>query len=257
MRFFGILLSIFILNQTAIAETPVNTMIVLAVDVSGSIDDNEYRLQKNGIISALLDKNLALLLKDCNSMGVAITYVEWAGNFDSSKQVHQFVEWTHVKNGQDLSEFALAVDGTSRLNTTGSTDIDLALRFSEKLLKNSTFQSDQKVILVSSDGSQNISQGYLFSSLVKDSRREQVSSSNLVQIVASTSQRLVNEGYLIDALVIMNDEESLGLGLPLDEYYRRFVAGGANSFVRGIAKFDDYKMGLLEILMRIANQCYA
>lgn len=155
-----ILLSLALLAVPfAYAKQSVSATIVLAVDVSLSVDDTtsnpEYLTQKKGVATALRDPEVRQLLETCNPSGVAITYVEWAGEIQADGAL-QVVDWHHVRHGDDLTRLADKIEAIPKRTLEGYTDLAGALRFSSQLIKESGFTSERKVINVSGDGVQNV-----------------------------------------------------------------------------------------------------
>lgn len=62
-------LTMFVFNQSQAAAVSVDTMIVIAVDVSNSITDEEYDIQKKGVINAFRDPGVQSLLNNCSLKG--------------------------------------------------------------------------------------------------------------------------------------------------------------------------------------------
>jgi hypothetical protein len=232
------------------AQSEVDILIVLAVDVSDSIDDDEYKLQKTGIVGALKDKNLKMILEQCNELGVGITYMEWSGHHNMPNQSAQMVPWTRLKNGRDLELFAQQIQQASRL-TRASTDVELSLLASEELLeKKSPFSSENKVILVSGDGTANTTSRNSMTGIMPLEQVQEILDRSLV----TTSQRLIAKGYTIHALVIANVVENTRT-ISLEEYFEKYVIGGPGAFTRSIQNFEDYTIGLLDILVHTLNKC--
>ena len=87
------------------ADMPVDVELVLAVDVSGSIDLEEAQLQRQGYISALLDDRVRNAIRGGPMGRIAATYIEWAGD------THQVivVPWTVLDGGPSMDAFASAI----------------------------------------------------------------------------------------------------------------------------------------------------
>lgn len=111
----------------------VDTLIVIAVDVSGSVDKEEYQIQKDGIVNAFSDPSVQNLLRQCSSRGIGITYVEWSGQSYGPGMVPfnpfvQVIPWTHLLTPQDMDAFANQILASPR-SSQGETDIARALDF--------------------------------------------------------------------------------------------------------------------------------
>lgn len=249
VSFFLFLLNpIFAFAQSSPKD--VDMVVVLAVDVSDSVDEDEYALQKQGIVDALLNDQFRDILEQCNDLGMAITYMEWSGHDVYPNQSAQLVGWTHLMNGKDILQFADKVLAAPRL-TKASTDIELALLSSEELIENNPpYSSVSKYILLSSDGFQNVSpRNSIHALLPTDAAQKQRD-----QALYYTSRRLQAKGYKIRGLPIYGALNQYS-EIDLENYFLQNITDGESSSVRPINSFEEYSEGLLEILLRIANQC--
>lgn len=182
----------------------VDLQLVLAVDVSGSVDATEYALQKTGYINAFNSVAIQNAIT-ASTNGIAVTYVEWSG---SGQQV-QLVGWTHLTDAASSSAFATAIGGTSRL-FSGLTSISGAIDFSATLF-NTDFTGGRKVIDISGDGTNNSGRS------VTDARNDAVSA-----------------GITINGLAIETDVSNLGA------YFTANVIGGPGAFMIAVSNFNDF-----------------
>lgn len=237
----------FALKKTA--SDVVDVAVVLATDVSGSItesfDLSEYEMQKAGIAKALRDPDLANVLESCNGDGLALTYVEWSGT-SRKEMVKQLIGWRKLKTGADLRAFADLIDAVPYRSSDQDTDVRRALRASAELLRNSPYRANRQIISISSDGEQ---------SVPLDRNSELDTPHQMSADLQAERDRLLAEGFIIDALVITNDPNSGFSGLALDEYYRRFVVGGPNHILVRIESFEEYAAGLRAKLRRELDNC--
>jgi hypothetical protein len=154
----GILISaVFAATQAIAAPVAVDLELVLAVDVSGSVDGTEYNGQKNGYIAAFNDAAVQSAMFDTdggNRLGkIAVTYVEW-----HSGQATK-VGWTLVSNATEAANFATAIANANRAGS-GLTGIGNAITYSSNLFSfndpaNAAFEGARQVIDVSGDGTNN------------------------------------------------------------------------------------------------------
>ncbi len=121
--------------------------LVLAVDVSGSVDSREYRIQMDGLAAALRD---GIVVEALLSQEAMVTLIQWTG---SSRQ-RQTVPWTQMRYADDLERFATAVEENKRVWRNFSTAVGEALLASEIALTDVPHCS-RKVIDVSGDGISN------------------------------------------------------------------------------------------------------
>jgi hypothetical protein len=123
------------------------------VDVSGSVDDTEYGLQKTGYINAFLDPSIQNLIASATN-GVAVAYSEWTGFEDQAL----LVGWTHLTDATSATAFANAINVTSRayggpyaLTAPGS-----SINWGQEEIKNNIYKATRSTVMdVSGDGRQN------------------------------------------------------------------------------------------------------
>lgn len=132
--------------------TSVSLELALLVDVSGSIDGTEYNLQKKGYVDAFNnlfnDQGVADYIT--NNGPIAVTYVEWSGEF----QQNQKVGWTLISNATQASAFATAINLATRAYS-GLTAPGNAIQFGSALFDNNGYEDGRLVIDVSGDGAEN------------------------------------------------------------------------------------------------------
>ncbi|WP_371348699.1 DUF1194 domain-containing protein [Ancylobacter sp. IITR112] len=198
------------------ADTPVDVELVLAVDVSYSMDLDELALQREGYIAAVTSPEFLQALRLGPHGRIAIAYVEWAGA-DEQKLV---VDWMLVGSAAEARAFADAI-GQAPLRRVYRTSISSAMTFSADLIDGNAIRGLRRVIDISGDGTNN--QGPL---------------------VDVTRDGVVARGITINGLPLMLKEASgslLDIG-DLDIYYEDCVIGGPGAFVipvRGTHEFAD------------------
>jgi hypothetical protein len=190
----------------------VGLQLVLAVDVSGSVDATEYALQKGGYVNAFNNAAIQAAIA-ATPGGVGVTYVEWSG----AAQQAQLVGWTHLTDAASSSAFATAVAGTSRA-FSGLTSISGAIDFSAALF-DTVFTSGRKVIDISGDGTNNDGGS-----------------------VTVARDAAVGAGITINGLAIG--------GTGLLTYYTDNVIGGTGAFALQAATFADFESAVTTKLFR-------
>ena len=218
--------------------TAVDLMLVLATDVSTSVNDEEYALQKNGVVAALKDPQLVEVLDECAPNGVAMTYFEW------STRVYEGVPFTRVTDAESLGQFADAIAANKKGPGDG-TNVALALRRAARLITQAPFRAPRRVIDISSDGSQN--DYYAEGNVTFNSRQGKAA-------VGYVRDQLARLGLVINALVIDSPNSPVKEdpdGEPdLETYYNKHVITGVNSFARVIHNFNEYASAFKEKLKR-------
>ena len=200
----------------AFAEN-VDLELVLAVDISGSIDYAEALLQRQGYLKALVDPRVVRVITSGERRRIAITYMEWAG----AHYQNVVAGWTVVRDAASARAFAEAVAGNP-VTTERWTSISSAIEFALRLFETNPHRGTRRVIDISGDGKNNNG-----------------------GILEPARARALKAGVVINGLPIMNDRPN-PWGMPpprdLDKYYFDRVIGGPGSFIvvaRGFESFGD------------------
>ncbi|MFV0472866.1 MAG: DUF1194 domain-containing protein [Pikeienuella sp.] len=189
------------------------TALVLAIDVSGSVDPGEYRLQMGGLAAALRDPDVADALI---AAGAMIAVLQWSGETRQSVSV----PWTQIHGPADVEALAAAVDAAPRAFENFSTAIGDALFAAADLLGRVSGLCERNVVDISGDGA-----------------------SNEGLDTARMRDALLRGGVRINGLAIETGEENVA------EYYRREVIGGG-AFVAIARNFEDYPRAIRRKLLR-------
>jgi hypothetical protein len=199
------------------ARVPVDLELVLAVDVSLSIDSAEALLQRQGYVQAFRDP-LVIEAIGAGILGrIAVTYFEWA----NSAHTQMVVGWTLIDSPDSAFTFAAALEDR-RPGPAHYTSISGAIDFAAQLFEDNGFEGTRQVIDVSGDGP-----------------------NNWGDLVTHARDRAVARGITINGLPIL--DQSTGpfsrYNIPnLDLYYRDCVIGGPAAFIvvaDGFAAFAD------------------
>src|SRR3954454_19827207 len=129
---------------------PVDTELVLAVDVSYSMDPEEQKLQREGYIDAITSRDFMEALRGGMHAKIAMTYFEWPGPFDQ----RIIVPWRLIDGPESAGGFANEIARAS-YRRAARTSIASALQFSKPLFDASGYNGVRKVIDVSGDGANN------------------------------------------------------------------------------------------------------
>ena len=132
------------------AETEVDLALVVAVDISFSMDTDEQALQREGFAEAFRSRLVHDAIRGGVVGKIAVTYMEWAGASDQKV----IVPWTVLDNSESLMAFADKIASTP-LSRAQRTSISSAIDFSAKLLEESGLLATRRVIDVSGDGPNN------------------------------------------------------------------------------------------------------
>jgi hypothetical protein len=203
--------------STARAEA-VDLALVFAADVSRSVDDDEFKLQRQGYAAAVLDPRVLRAIVAGSHGAVAICFIEWSG--PEEQQV--VAGWTVVRDGESAAAFAATLLNAPR-SFVGRTSISAAIDFSRAYLSKLSGTVGRQIIDISGDGTNNSGRP------VVDARDEAVAA-----------------GVIINGLAIINEHPNPGYfahtqppeGLP--EYYRKNVVGGPGSFLLVVRDFSSF-----------------
>jgi hypothetical protein len=189
----------------AAAQTAVDLELVIAVDVSLSMDLDEQRLQRDGYVAAFRDAALQKAIVSGAHRRIAVVYVEWAG----PHWQNVIIPWTVIDSPQAAHAFADRLEAQP-ISRERWTSISGALQFARSLLASSKAAGARRVIDVSGDGPNNSGPP-----------------------VPAIRAALLAEGVVINGLPIMLKAGTPGFfDLPdLDRYYAACVIGGAGSFM--------------------------
>lgn len=184
----------------------VDLELVLAVDISRSMDSDEQHLQRLGYTHAFLNQELLQAVRTGPLRRIAVTYVEWAGTGLQT----QVMPWTLIDSEESAKLFALRLQDIPAYRQR-RTSISDALLYAASLFPANGFSSGRQVIDISGDGPNN--QGVR----VTDAR-----------------DQVLQRGIVINGLPIMLKQGMSGGFFNVDDldlYYEDCVIGGVGSFL--------------------------
>jgi hypothetical protein len=205
-------------RRRAVAQAlpAVSCALVMAVDVSSSIDGEHWWLQRKGYADAFLNPEVMRAIADSARGRIAVTYFEWAGVGNQ----RSIVPWSVVATEEDGGGIAdVLLDG--RRPFEGSTAVGSALDFAMAQLASCPFSTDQTVIDVSGDGGSN------------DGPPPEIA-----------RDRAVAANTRVNGLPIDWARSHPPAGMTIDEYYRASVIGGPNAFAMPAVGFDAFSYAL-------------
>ena len=182
----------------------VDLELVLAVDISQSMDEDEHALQRNGYIEAFRHRDVINALMSGPEGKIAVVYMEWAGDFDPIVAV----PWTIIDSEASARAFS---DRLAKEPVYGEqrTSISNALITATKLIEGNDIASHRQAIDVSGDGANNAGPQV-------DTVRDEV----------------VKRGIVINGLPIMLEKPKEFYDIDhLDRYYKHCVIGGPAAFI--------------------------
>ncbi len=194
---------------------PVDVELVIAVDVSNSMDPEEQALQREGYILGLTSREFLQALRDGSHGRIAITYFEWAGQGDQ----RIILPWRLI-DGPESAEAVTNEIKRTPYRRAPWTSIFGALQFAKPLFDSSGHRGLRRVIDVSGDGS-----------------------NNMGPPVTIMRDEVLAAGITINGLPIMLSRGyATGPAVPnLDLYYEDCVIGGPGSFLITIKEREQFK----------------
>ncbi|MBO0335303.1 DUF1194 domain-containing protein [Sneathiella sp. CAU 1612] len=203
--------------KTDAVADEVDMQLVLAIDVSSSVNYDEYNLQMRGFANAFRDDLVIEAIAAGPRGMISIAATHWAG-LGEQKMI---VDWRTIATPEDAHEFAKQLDNVPRTFPYGGTAIAGALDHAFSLFSRDRNISIRKVIDISGDG------------VVSIGRPPE-----------TTRDRIVASGVIINGLPILNDEPEL------DRYYRERVIGGIGAFTEPATGYEDFARAIAIKLAR-------
>lgn len=215
------------LVMAAPAQAACRQALALGLDVSGSVDLREYRLQINGVITALNHPDVVDLFLETPSAPVSILVYEWSGPQDQTI----LIPWTRITSLSVLKEISEQMAQTDRRITAPGTALGYAMRYGASLLDQ---QADcwKQTLDISGDGRSN-----------NGPRPRDV------------RDAIGARGITVNALVIgadapdISDRRQFDIG-ELSSYFRAEVIVGADAFVQTALGFEAYGEAMIAKLKR-------
>ena len=205
----------------------VDVALALVTDVSRSIDDSEFDLEKNGYRAAFTNPKVLQAIKAGPNGAIAVTYIEFASNYE----VRTVVDWMVIRDEASAEAFLGRVLEAPR-SYYGRTAIGSGIDFGVQAITSSGYDAVRNVIDVCGDGTNNAG-------------RE----------VTEARDDALARGMVINGLAIINEHPAswtyAHVQPPggLDRYYRENVTGGPGSFVLAIHDFHEFEGAMIRKLV--------
>jgi len=198
------------------AQTEVDLQLILAVDASGSVNQERFELQKRGYAAAFLNRAVLSAIRSGATQAIAVTMVQWTG---PALQV-QVVPWTRIGDTESAAALADLIAAAPRRLFGGGTSISGAIDYAMTLWQQSPYHGARRVIDVSGDGA-----------------------NNRGRPAAEARDEAVRAGVAINGLPILSLEPEL------DRYYEDNVIGGPGAFVVAATSYDNFADAILKKLI--------
>lgn len=217
--------------RTVAQTQAVDVAISLAADVSRSIDDEEFELQRKGYAAAITSPQFVQAIQSGVHGAVVLCFIEWAG----PGQQALVVRWMVIRDGEGATDFAKMLLAAPR-SFAGRTAIGDGIDFAAAELAAGSFTAARRVIDVSGDGTNN--SGRPVTAARDDATAKGITVNGLAIINEKTGG--------IEGTFLYGHTHPLG-GLPT--YYRNNVIGGPGAFVRQIVNFDTFAQAMTDKLL--------
>ena len=207
----------------------VDVELVIAVDVSYSMDMDELAVQREGYAQAIVSKEFLQALKSLPNGKISVTYFEWAASSDQKI----IIPW-RVIDGPETADAVAEEIMKTPIRRASRTSISGAIYFAMPLFEANPYRGSRRVIDISGDGPNN----------------------NGAPVVGARDEALA-KGITINGLPIMVKEPSYStMDIEnLDLYYEDCVIGGPGSFVVSIKDRDKFKEAIrTKLLLEVAGR---
>jgi hypothetical protein len=211
------------------AAASVDVELVLAVDVSYSMDLDELAIQREGYAQAIVSREFLQALKSLPNGRIAVTYFEWAASGDQKI----IIPWRLIDGPETADAVAEEILNTP-IRRASRTSISGAISFAMPLFDEDPYRGTRRVIDISGDGPNNNGAP-----------------------VAGARDAALAKGIIINGLPIMVKEPSYStMDIDnLDWYYEDCVIGGPGSFVVAIKDRDKFKEAIrAKLLLEVAGR---
>jgi hypothetical protein len=206
----------------------VDVQVILTADVSRSIDDDEFELQRKGYAAALADPRVLAAIRKGANKAIAVCFIEWSGTEDQKV----VVDWKRLADEEDAGSIAAAILAPPR-SFTGRTSIGAAIDFAVARFAAAKWQASRRVIDVSGDGT-----------------------SNSGRPVTAARDDAAKKGVTINGLAIINNRPDMLYsshthppgGLP--DYYKKNVIGGPGAFLMVVTDYNSFADAMTKKLVK-------
>lgn len=203
-------------TQTVPENAQVDLALILAIDVSASVEESEYRAQNQGLAGALASQEVINKIRQCPLRRIAVTVVQWSG----WRKQSAVVPWTVVGDEAAAAQVARAITDAPR-QSSGWTSIAAVIDFAISQFAAAPITAPRHVLDISTDGVNNHGYG-----------------------IELPRDRAIAAGVTINGLTILTDVDDL------EVYFRQEIAAGANSFVITADDYGDYRTAIQRKLLK-------
>jgi hypothetical protein len=210
------------------ADTPVDLELILAVDISRSMDPDEQQLQRDGYVAALNHPDIIAAIGGGARHKIALSYVEWAG----PEMQNTVVDWRVIDGADSAKAFAAALAKAPIQGFRGTAIAD-GLVFASTRFDGNGYDAPRRVIDISGDGP-----------------------NNMGMPIELARQAVIRKGITINGLPIMIKQPGGFAAIAdLDVYYQDCVIGGSGAFLLVVTSADQFAEAIRrKLVLEIADR---
>jgi hypothetical protein len=201
------------------AAERVDLLLVLAADVSGSMDESKFELQRSGYAAAFSNPRVIEAIRGGPSGRIAVAFIEWS----SVLQQKIVIDWTVISDDETARQFGDHIMEAPRAFARNSTSISAGIDFAMTQLDRTPYEADRRVIDISGDGDNNSGRD------VTEARDETIAKGVTINGLA----------ILTETTIRWNSDHTNPPG-GLANYYRNNVIGGPGAFVMVAENFNSF-----------------
>jgi len=208
------------------AAEQVDLLLVLAMDVSRSMDQEKFQLQRQGYAAAISDPQVLNAIDSGPHQRIAICFIDWSGPFEQKL----VIDWSIIDGPAAAARFADLIVKAPR-SFYNSTSIGFAIDFAASQIARAPFEAERRAIDVSGDGTNNSGRDLRF-----------------------FRDRAVGKGIIVNGIVILTDiqfaQNPAHTNPPggIEKYYRDNVIGGPGSFVMVAEDYNSFGRAMVRNL---------
>jgi hypothetical protein len=243
MNFVRTVATVLILICTGIALVPVTVpaaeqvdlLLILATDVSRSVDSAKFQLQREGYAAAISDPRVLDAIRSGRNSRIGLTFVEWSG-VGAQRVV---IDWATISDAESAKGFGDRLLEAPR-SFADRTSISGAIEFAMGQFARAPYDAPRRTVDISGDGTNNAGRD-----------------------VASVRDEALAKGITINGLVILSDTplawnpDHTNPPGGLDNYYRNNVVGGPGAFVQVAQDFNSFGQAIVKKMIAEVAQAHA
>jgi hypothetical protein len=209
------------------AAEQVDLLLVLAMDVSRSMDQAKFQLQRQGYAAAISNSQVLHAIDSGPHQKIAICFIDWSGPFEQKL----VIDWSIIDGPAAAASFADLIDKAPP-SFYNSTSIGYAIDFAAAKIARAPFEAERHAIDVSGDGTNNAGRDVQF-----------------------FRNRAVAKGIIVNGIVILTDiqfaQNPVHTNPPggIEKYYRDNVIGGPGSFVMVAEDYNSFGRAMVKKLI--------